>query len=239
MKRALDTFQNIDLFKYLFKILKGFLSRQISEGENIKKTNFEIYNIDVLLYAHNILECLDQVNYSINMLSGFKTKNKFNMNRHDYIVFMLENFYLRVTSIFDRILRLTNIALEIGLPEKECKESTIIKNENIKGTKLYKALKNINDFLESFRKKRNKIAHSESFSEEKLNYIKSYYLALETEDFKDIEKFKKFFKFDTDEYVINKKKEFKNIVNDLEKLLIVFFNEISPYIYINGQRYKK
>ncbi|MDD3281699.1 MAG: Cthe_2314 family HEPN domain-containing protein [Bacteroidales bacterium] len=237
--RALDTFQDIDLFKYLFKILKEFFSRQISEGENIKKTNFEIYNIYVLLYAHNILECLDQVNYSINMLSGFKTKNKFNMNRHDYIVFMVENFYLRSTSIFDRILRFTNIALEIGLPEKECKESTIIKNENIKGTKLYTALKNINNFLESFRENRNKIAHSESFSEEKLNYIKSYYVALETDDFKDIEKFKKFFKFDTDEYVVDKKKEFKNIVNDLEKLLIVFFNEIAPFIYINGERYKK
>ena len=84
---------------------------------------------DILLYASNITECLDQINYTIDLLSGYKSKKDSTMNRYDYIVFILENFYLRITSIFDRILRFTNVVFEIGLPEKECKASTIIKND--------------------------------------------------------------------------------------------------------------
>lgn len=236
--KAIKRFEKLDLFKTLLPILQNFISQQEYDKIVTKPTRFERYNIDVLLSANNIIECLDQIHYSIEMLSGFKRKRDSVMNRHDYIVFMLENFYLRITSIFDRILRFSNVVLEIGLPEKECKKSTIIKNDKIQGTTLYSVLKKLNNFIDKYRNPRNKIAHSESFSEKGLTDIQGYYILLDSENHQDIERYKTFFKLETDEYVVNKMKELMEITNDLEKLLIDFFNEIAPFVDTIGQRYK-
>lgn len=235
--KAIKRFEKHDFFKTLWPILQNYIQKEHDKIVT-KPTRFEKYNIDVLLSASNILECLDQINYSIEMLSGFKRKHDSEMNRHDYIVFILENFYLRITSIFDRILRFSNVVLEIGLPEKECKESTIIKNDKIKGTKLYSVLKKLNTFIDKYRYPRNKIAHSESFSEKRLTDIQGYYILLDSENTQDIERYRTFFKLEADEYVVNKKKELVQITNDLEKLLIDFFNEVRPFVDTIGQRYK-
>jgi hypothetical protein len=236
--KAIKRFEKLDFFKTLLPILQNYMSQQEYDKNFTRHTRYERYNIDVLLSANSIIDCLDQINYSIEMLSGFKRKRDSVMNRHDYIVFILENFYLRITSIFDRILRFSNVALEIGLLEKECKESTIIKNDKIKGTNLYSVLIKLNTFIDKYRYSRNKIAHSESFSEKGLIDIQVYYIFLDSENHQDIEQYKTFFKLETDEYVVNKKKELMEITNDLEELLIDFFNEITPFVDTIGQRYK-
>jgi|GEM_PF-2935698 len=236
--KAIKRFEKLDLFSTLLPVIQNYISQQEYDKIITKPTSFERYNIDVFLSANNIINCLDQIHYSIEMLSGFKRKCGSEMNRHDYIVFILDNFYLRITSIFDRILRFTNVVLEIGLPEKECKVSTIIENDKIKGTTLYSVLKKLNTFIDKYRYTRNKIAHSTSFREKKLFDIQAYYILLDLENHEDIDRYKTYFKLETDKYVMNKKKELMKITNDLEKLLIDFFNEIAPFVDTIRQRYK-
>jgi hypothetical protein len=71
----------------------------------------ESYAIDVVMSISNVISCLDQLYHSIDMLAGYRQANS-KMNRYDYIVFGIENYYLRLTSVFDRCLRLTNIILD-------------------------------------------------------------------------------------------------------------------------------
>lgn len=236
--KAIKRFEKLDFFKTLLPILQNYISQQEHDKIVTKPTRFERYNIEVLLSANNITECLDQIHFSIEMLSGFKTKRGSLMNRHDYIVFILENFYLRITSIFDRVLRFSNIVFEIGLPEKECKESTIIKNDKIKDTPLYAILRKLNTFIDKYRYPRNKIAHSESYNEKKLEDIQGFYIVIESGNDKDLERYKNFYKRIADEYVVEKKNELSQITNELEKLLVDFFKEITPYVDANGLKYK-
>lgn len=236
--KAIKRFEKLDFFITLLPILQNYISQQEYNKIVTKPTKFERYNIDILLSANNITECLDQIHYSIEMLSGFKTKRGSLMNRHDYIVFILENFYLRITSIFDRILRFSNIVFEIGLPEKECKESTIIKNDKIKDTPLYAVLKKLNAFIDKYRYPRNKIAHSESYNEKELADIQGFYIAIEFGNDQDLEQYKGFYKRIADKYVVEKKNELNQITDELEKFLIDFFNEITPYVNSNGLKYK-
>jgi hypothetical protein len=236
--KAIKRFEKLDFFITLLPILQNYISQQEYNKIVTKPTKFERYNIDILLSANNITECLDQIHYSIEMLSGFKTKRSSLMNRHDYIVFILENFYLRITSIFDRILRFSNTVFEIGLPEKECKESTIIKNDKIKDTPLYEVLKRLNTFIDKYRFPRNKIAHSESYNEKELADIQGFYIAIESGNDHDLERYKGFYKRIADKYVVEKKNELNQITDELEKFLIDFFNEITPYVNSNGLKYK-
>ncbi len=237
--KTLNRFEDLDFFKFLLPIMRNYLSQQEIGKIFTKQTSFEKYNIDVLLSASNITECLDQINYSIEMLSGYKIKKRSSMNRHDYIVFILENFYLRITSIFDRVLRFTNVVFEIGLPEKECKESTIIQNDKIKGTTLSTSMKNIDKFVQKYRCIRNKIAHSNSYYEKELDDIQGFYIVLDFDNDKELEKYKFFYKRITDEFVQNKKIEFKKVSDEIELLIRVFFKEITPHIKKIGQKYNE
>jgi hypothetical protein len=236
--RTLNRFEDLDFFKFLIPIMQNYLSHQEYDKIVTKQTSFEKYNIDVLMSASNITECLDQINHSIDMLYGYKSKKSSIMNRHDYIVFILENFLLRITSIFDRVLRFTNIVFEIGLPEKECKESTIIKNDKIKGTNLSSSMKKLDKFIEKYRYSRNRIAHSESYNEKRLTDIQGFYIVLESENNKDIERAKVFYKRIADEFVQEKKIELKKVADELEIILREFFEEITPYVKRIGEKYK-
>lgn len=237
--RTINKFEDLDFFKTLMPILQNYISHQESDRIITKQTKFEKYNIDVLLYASNITECLDQINYTIDMLSGYKSKKDSIMNRHDYIVFILENFYLRTTSIFDRILRFTNVVFEIGLPERECKESTIIKNDKIKRTTLSSSMKKLDKFIEKYRYSRNRIAHSESYNEKRLADIQEFYIALESDNNKELERYKTFYKRIADEFVLEKKNELREVADKLEILLRDYFTEISPHVKRIGAQYKR
>ena len=236
--KAINRFKELDLFNTLFAIVQGYMSKQEFNKILSEPSRYEQYNIDVLLSANNIIECLDQIHYTIEMLSGFKTKRGSLMNRHDYIVFILENFYLRITSIFDRTLRFLNIVFEIGLPEKECKESTIIQNDKIKYTPMYVELKKLNALIHQYRFPRNKIAHSEAYNEKRLEDIQQFYIVIESGSDKSLERYKYFYKRIADEYVVEKRNELNKITEEIEKLLVNFFNGITPYVKINGLKYE-
>src|SRR5215210_1102747 len=97
-------------------------------------TKRESYAIETFLSIGSIVSCVDQLHFSIEMLSGYRSRSMpGKMNRYDYIVFGIENYFLRTTSVFDRCLRLANVIFQLGLPERQCSQETIIKNSHLKG----------------------------------------------------------------------------------------------------------
>lgn len=195
----------------------------------------ESYAIDVVMSISNVISCLDQLYHSIDMLSGYRKANS-KMNRYDYIVFGIENYYLRLTSVFDRCLRLVNIIFQFGLPERECKDATIIKNEHIKDTYVAKALKNLNRFTQQFSNYRNTIAHSSTYSERKLNLLGAYYLVAEEDD--GIQDYFHFYKHGTDLYIKERKAEFKKNLDELETYVEALFDALYAPLLDKLNNYK-
>lgn len=212
-------FDKHKLIEFLVATLHDYISRNNLTEIESPLTEKESHANDILLSANNIFECIDQIYFSIELLSGFRKKKNGKMNRHDYIVFMIENFYLRISSILDRSLRFTNILFEIGLPERECRESTIIKNRKVKNTKVEFSLKNINKFISKFKMTRNQIAHSVGFFDKKLEPVATYYFLLETDEFDNLKKYNHIYKTKTDNYIKKKKAELINITVRVEKLV--------------------
>jgi hypothetical protein len=106
-----------------------------------KATRKESYAIETFLSLSSIVTCIDQLHFSVDMLAGYRNQSTpRKINRSDYIVFGIENYYLRLTSVYDRCLRLGNVVFQLGLPERECREATITKNVYIKGTSVAQAL---------------------------------------------------------------------------------------------------
>lgn len=188
-------------------------------------TRKESYAIETFLSLSSVVTCIDQLHFSIEMLAGYRSHSTpEKMNRYDYIVFGIENYYLRLTSVCDRCLRLANVVFQIGLPEKECREATITKNAYIKGTPVEQALRDLDKFTNPFRFHRNTVAHESTYSESELDKLGSYYLVAEEDQ--QFEKYRHLYKHRTDKYVVVKKAEFQKHIEALEALVEVFFNAI-------------
>lgn len=190
-----------------------------------KATRKESYAIETLLSLSSVVTCIDQLHFSVDMLAGYRIQSTpERMNRYDYIVFGIENYYLRLTSVYDRCLRLGNIVFQLGLPERECRETTITKNAYIKGTPVAQALKDMDKFTNPFRFHRNTVAHESTYSEGELDKLGSYYLVAEEDQ--QFEKYRHLYKQKTDKYVSDKKAEFQKHIEELERLAEAFFDAI-------------
>jgi hypothetical protein len=198
----------------------------IEHDKDPKATRKESYAIETFLSLSSIVSCIDQLQFSVDMLAGYRNQNTpGRINRYDYIVFGIENYYLRLTSVYDRCLRLGNVVFQLGLPERECREATITKNAYIKGTSVAQALKELDKFTNQFRFNRNTVAHESTYSEGELDKWGAYYY-LVGEGEHQLDKYRHLYKNITDRYIADKKEEFKKHIEELERLVDAFFDAI-------------
>ncbi|MGO3876263.1 Cthe_2314 family HEPN domain-containing protein [Psychrobacter celer] len=231
-------FDNLQILKSTNTVVIPYIKRcNLAEGIAVAPSLLEQYTLDCFKAVKNITNCIEQLHFSIELLSGYRASTSpSSMNRHDHIVFAIENYYLRITSVYDRCLRLINILYNLGLPERDCKNSTIVKNIHVKGSNIEKSLKALDKFTNNFRQFRNSVAHNETYSEDdKLNIIASYYF-LEDQGATEIIKFKHLYKTETDNYIRDKKTEFKGHLTELERLIIDFLDAVNTkYLAMNSK----
>lgn len=231
-------FDDLQVFKSTNAVVIPYIRRcNLEAGIAVTPSPLEQYTLDCFKAVKNITNCMEQLQFSIDLLSGYRASTSpQSMNRHDHIVFAIENYYLRITSVYDRCLRLVNTLYNLGLPERDCKNSTIVKNIHVKGSSIETSLKALDKFTNNFRQFRNSVAHNETYSEDdKLNIIASYYF-LEAQGATEIIRFKHLYKTETDKYIKDKKSEFKVHLVELEGLIIGFLNAVNTkYLGMKGK----
>jgi hypothetical protein len=187
----------------------------------------ESYAVETLLSLGSVISCVDQLYFSVDMLSGYRSScTPDRMNRYDYIVFGIENYYLRLTSVFDRCLRLANVLHQLGLPDRRCNNDSIIENSHIKGTAVAYTLRELDKFTGPFRSHRNTVAHQASYSEKELDLLGMYFFLVEEDD--SFKRFLYLFKKMADDFVADKKDELIGNVSNLEGLVESYFDALNP-----------
>lgn len=222
--KALDRFKDLELFQMLTSVVSDYMGRS-GVNFSVLPSECERYCMDVLISAGDILSCLDELYSSTAMLSGYRNALHPTMSRTEYIHFMIENYYLRITSIKDRTLRFVNIVFKIGLPERECKDSTVVKNENVKKTEIYDILLRLEKIVTNYREKRNTIAHSKSYFDQGLFHAGAYELLIRSGD-SDMVKYDHLIKTQVDNFIGSKKIVFLETCDKIERLLVSLFESI-------------
>lgn len=196
----------------------------------------EYYAIRVLLTIGEILTCVDQVHCSAAMLSGYRAGSAvLGMNRYDHILYAIENFYLRVTSIYDRCLIAVNLMYELGLREKACRTKAVVSNSHIQGSPVADALKELEKSTSHFRENRNIVAHQASFPCLELNQLGSVFHLFDIDE--SSVRYWYLYKAETDKYVSKKKAECQNSISEIERILDALFTALLPVFLerVNGK----
>lgn len=196
----------------------------------------EEYLRTTLLCGGELATTCFQLDQIIQFLSNYRSTKKlkeYKINRYDHVVYHLENHLIRITSIFDRCLILTNQVFLLGNTPKNCKRYIIYNNQYVQSTIIVKILKKIEKHINPYRAKRNVIVHQEGYSHKELRILEAFsILEKQGEDFFH----QYYYKGLIDGFVKERKAELVIFNNTLFQLIDDFLTEL---LKVFEKKYKK
>jgi hypothetical protein len=231
-----DNLISHNFFQQLIKDAEPFLKetkfsdKYIVDKNEIEMSDLEHYIHYVSFYNIHLFQLCNQLERAVNLLSNFRTDDKNEIGWGHHLSYNIENFFIRLDSLYDRVLQLVNAIYNFGLTDNLVNKKSVTKKINaVDGyIELNNSLEMLNKVLKNYSdEKRNIIVHRYSYFDQELDRIEMYYHPFYSKKIledKDIaENFKEVRKEELTFYLSKTKKEFTQI-NQIcfEKLLLIF-----------------
>ncbi len=156
--------------------------------------------------AHLLIAC-EQLSHAPLYLASFVPSKKMvedGVTRHSHILLCMENYIIRIRSLYERVLQLVNIVFRIYNPPDQVSHALIKNNLHVANSKLPGALQKLKKITDRYYEDRNKIIHRECFQEDDLRHLEL--LTISRDRFPGLEGDLKFF---SSVYVRDKTMELK------------------------------
>jgi len=202
----------------------------ISLPEDYKLNEFQYYIHKVGFYLVHTLAWCRQLDFAVEFLTNFDYKKRINASRADHLTFNIENYLIRVNSIYDRVLQIVNAVFHLCINEEHVSHSVIISNYKVAHRpEICSKIKAIRKFVNDYSETRHTLIHKHSYQDVDLRKIQFMYFS-EPKDWaktpSEVKKIKRVrARFLTD-YIRDKRKEFIGINVKLRKLLDKLLNSL-------------
>lgn len=121
-----------------------------------------------LVHLLGLLIQLSEAITFIEMKRIPKGLKRSDLTRHSFLLFCIENFLIRTTSLHDRSLKVVDAVLHLGLDLRDIRHTTISRNVHLAGSQIPRTLNRVRDFAQRYAESRNTIIHHSSYSEDAL-----------------------------------------------------------------------
>lgn len=159
------------------------LQRMVEEqggGEDEEDVDeYQFYVMRVGYCLAQIMTWVEQLDHAVYYLSDFSYKKQAQeegINRAKHLIYNVENYLIRLHSVYDRALQLTNSVFHLGVSEESVGHSVIISNMKVAKTDVKKLLKNLKKECEKRAQERHAIVHRESHREDQLRRLELFYM---------------------------------------------------------------
>lgn len=128
--------------------------------------------------AHT-LTWVEQLHHAVHFLVAFNYDSKVTqggVNRFHHLIYNIENYLVRLQSVYDRLLQLTNIVFHICMSDELVNHSLIVSNLRVSRTKVPKLLKTVRRTIEPLATARNDIIHKHSYTDHDLQRLELFYM---------------------------------------------------------------
>ena len=172
---------------------------------------------------------------AVEFLLNYDYSKKLNTNRADHLIYNIENYFIRLNSVYDRVLQIVNAVFHLCINEESVNHSIVISNLKVAHRSEIKSeVKSVKRFLSDYAQKRNTLIHKHSWRDVKLREIELFYMT-NIEELKLTQKekinLKSFRAEKLKEYISEKKIEFKDInIGLYDKLNTLFLSLKSEYL---------
>lgn len=147
-----------------------------ADGNNVSveyKTYLDNYIVLCAKSLNAVTASIKKAELSLNMLNGELLKSISDDREFlsSNIEMLIENSIIRVQSIYDRVLILTNRILDLGISNEAINHNSLVTNEHVKRFDLVNKIKAINKVCNEYRLVRNTVIHHDRYTEEQLGLL--------------------------------------------------------------------
>ncbi len=140
---------------------------------------YQFYILRVGYSISHLITWLEQLEHAVHYLSNFsysKNTKTIGINRAHHFIYNVENYLIRLQSIYDRTLQLTNNVFHLCIEESNISHSLIISNLKVSRTDIPKLLKSLRRSIDSKAQDRHAIIHKHSYQEKSLRRLELFYM---------------------------------------------------------------
>ena len=140
---------------------------------------YQFYIIRVGYSLAQLFTWVEQLDHAVFYLSDFsydKKARQEGINRAKHLLYNIENYLIRLQSVYDRALQLTNNVFHLGIEESNIAHSVIVSNIKVARTDVKGLLKDLKKEVEKKAQERHAIVHRESHREEQLRRLELFYM---------------------------------------------------------------
>lgn len=171
-----------NVIEKLFPIKKVIEEPETILSEEIKYNRLldehEYYVIcvgDALAQLTSTFRQLEHIIFYLSTFTPTKRMKEHSINRHDHLLYQIENFFIRSQSIYNRMLKLVDNVFHIGNNPHNISHNVIISNFHVKQSDIENSIKNFKKLTKSYKENRDTIIHRKSYRDEDLIKLGAYY----------------------------------------------------------------
>lgn len=147
------------------------------DGEDVDEYQFYVMRVGYCLAQ--IMTWVEQLDHAVYYLSDYSYKKQAQeegVNRAKHLIYNVENYLIRLCSVYDRALQLTNSVFHLGVSESSVGHGVIVSNIKVARTSVKNDLKKLKKVCEKRAQERHAIVHRESHREDKLRRLELFYM---------------------------------------------------------------
>ena len=140
---------------------------------------YQFYVMRVGYSLAQLVTWIEQLDHAVFYLSDFSYNKKAQsegVNRAKHLLYNIENYLIRLHSVYDRALQLTNNVFHLGVEESNVGHSVIVSNLKVARTDVKGHLKALKKEVEKKAQERHAIVHRESHREDSLRRLEMLYM---------------------------------------------------------------
>lgn len=146
-------------------------------GEDVDEYQFYVIRVGYCLAQ--IMTWVEQLDHAVYYLSDYsyrKQAQEEGINRARHLIYNVENYLIRLHSVYDRALQLTNSVFHLGISDESVGHSVIVSNMKVARTDVKGMLRKLKRECEKRAQERHAIVHRESHREDKLRRLELFYM---------------------------------------------------------------
>jgi len=150
---------------------------RIGDSEEIDEYQFYVMRVGYSLAQ--IVTWMEQLDHAVYYLSDFSYKKDAKdegVNRAKHLLYSVENYLIRLQSVYDRALQLTNNVFHLGIEDSNVGHSAVISNLKVSRTDVAGQLRAVKKEVERRAQERHAIVHRESHRDEDLRRLEMFYM---------------------------------------------------------------
>ena len=155
----------------------SFDAKAISLPKDLELDEYQFYLHNVGFYLFHTLAWCKQLDLAIEFLSVFDYSKRLTATRADHLIFNIENYIIRLTSVHDRALQLVNAVFHLCINEEHVAHGLVISNYKVvHRPEIVAKIKAVKRCLDEYAQSRHTLIHKHSFLDVDLKKVERLYM---------------------------------------------------------------